>query len=271
MTAELTRRMPAAQAICASTVLLMNMSQLVIGAALGYIVAQGALHGIKRFVGWLQRDEVRQRIRTLTPWRGSTIIGGFIRHAGLIAAGAAVITLGVWATRDYLAVRSARSAAIADTFDPATAAPVTDAPAPADEGPAPARARKPEPARAVPVNNVDPYTDSDFQVHRSQRAGKATSLKETLLRRSEEKARTDLLKETQQRVHRSQYDCEAADRASKYVKGGLDVWGFALWQVKYFPASNYTGATLPQCKDIKNVVDPSWVDLKSTVAQANHS
>jgi hypothetical protein len=249
----------------------MNMSQLVIGAALGYIVAQGALHGIKRLVGWLQHDQVRQRIRTLTPSRGSAIIGGFIRHAGLIAASAGVITLGVWATRDYLTVRSARNAAIADTFDPATAAPVTYAPAPADEAPAPARARKPEPTRSVPVNNVDPYTDSDFQVHRAQRAGKATTLKETLVRRSEEKARTDLLKETQQHVHRSQYDCEAADRASKYVKGGLDVWGFALWQVKYFPASNYTGATLPQCKEIKNVVDPSWVDLKSTVAQANHS
>jgi hypothetical protein len=263
--------MPAAQAICASTVLLMNMSQLVIGAALGYIVAQGALHGIRRFVGWLQRDEVRQRIRTLSPARGSTIIGGLIRHAGLIAASAAVITLGVWATRDYLTAKSARSAAIADAFDPATATPVADVQGPADEAAASVRAHTPEPSGAVPVNNADPYTDSDFQVHRrSQRAGKAVSLKETLVRRSEEKARADLLKETQQHVRRSQYDCEAADRASKYVKGGLDVWGFALWQVKYFPVSNYTGATLPQCKDIKNIVDPSWADLKSTVAQASH-
>jgi hypothetical protein len=171
-----------------------------------------------------------------------------------------------------LTAKSARSAAIADAFDPATATPVADVQGPADEAAASVRAHTPEPSGAVPVNNADPYTDSDFQVHRrSQRAGKAVSLKETLVRRSEEKARADLLRETQQHVRRSQYDCEAADRASKYVKGGLDVWGFALWQVKYVPASNYTGATLPQCKEIKNVVDPSWVDLKSTVAQANHS
>jgi hypothetical protein len=247
----------------------MNMSQLVIGAALGCIVAQGVIYSVKRFVSWLQRDEIRERIRMVIPSRGSTIIGGFIRHAGVVGASAAVITLGVWATRDYLTAKSARSAAIADVFDPSTAAPVTDPQGPA-EAAAPARAHNSESATAVPANNVDPYSDSDFQIHRrSPRAGKSVSLKETLVRRSEQKARTDLLNETKQHVHRSQYDCEAADRASKYVKGGLDVWGFALWQVKYFPVDNYTGATLPQCKDIKNVVDPSWVDLKSTVAQAN--
>jgi hypothetical protein len=32
----------------------------------------------------------------------------------------------------------------------------------------------------------------------------------------------------------------------------------------------YKGATLAQCKDIKNVVDPSSLDLQSTVAQTSH-
>jgi hypothetical protein len=91
------------------------------------------------------------------------------------------------------------------------------------------------------------------------------------VQRSESKARADLLSETQQHLHRSQYDCEAAARASKYVKDGLDVWGFASWQVKYFPVDGYKGATLTQCQDIKNVVDPSWANLKSAVAQANRS
>jgi hypothetical protein len=96
------------------------------------------------------------------------------------------------------------------------------------------------------------------------------SLKETLLQRSEGKARADLLRETQQHLYRSQYDCEAADRAGKYLKAGLDVWGFAAWQIRYFPVDSYKGATLPECKDIKDVVDPSPLHSQSTVAQENH-
>jgi hypothetical protein len=247
------------------------MSQLVIGSALGFLIAQGVLYTFRRAIGWLKHDERRQWISTLIPARGSSIVGGFIQHAGLIGASVAVIALGAWAARDYLAARSARSAAIADVLDPSPAASASDSPGSPDEAIGLARASKAEPPNAVPVNNVDPYTDPDFQVHRrSHRAGKSVSLKETLVRRSEERARADLLKETQQHVSRSQYDCEAADRASRYVKGGLDVWGFATWQVKYFPVNSYSGATLAQCRTIKNVVDPSWVDLHSTVAQANH-
>jgi hypothetical protein len=123
------------------------------------------------------------------------------------------------------------------------------------------------PATAVPVDNVDPYTDSDFKVHRRpHHAGTPLSLKETLVQRSEEKARADLLRQIQQHVLRSQYDCEAAERASKYLKAGLDVWGFSTWQLKHFPIDSYKGATLPQCKDVKNVVDPSGLNLQSTVA-----
>ena len=245
----------------------MNMSQLIIGTALGFCVAQVALYGFRHLVGWLRRAEVRQRIRELTPSRETDLIGGFIRHAGLIGAGAAIITLGVWTVRDYLVARSARSAAIASTFDPAPAA--SD---PAEERVVTDEAAAPAPATAVdasatPAHEVDPYADPDFQVrHRPRNAG---SLKEKLVQRSEAKARAELLSETQQHLHRSQYDCEAADRASKYVKDGLDVWGFASWQVKYFPEDGYKGATLPQCQDIKNVLDPSWANLKSAVAQAN--
>jgi hypothetical protein len=247
----------------------MNMSQLIICTALGFFVAQVALYGFKRLVGWLQRTEVRQGIRGLTPSRETDLIGGFIRHAGLIGAGAAIITLGVWTVRDYLVARSARSAAIASTLEPAPGvSDPAEARVVADEAAAPAPATVDD-ASATPVHEVDPYADPDFQVRHRPRH--AASLKEKLVQRSEEKARADLLSETQQHLHRSQYDCEAADRASKYVKGGLDVWGFASWQVKYFPVDGYKGATLPQCQDIKNVLDPSWANLKSAVAQANRS
>ena len=254
----------------AGTVLRMNMSQLVIGTALGFMVAQGVLYSAKCFLAWVQGEEVRQRIRKLIPSRGSSFLGGLIRNAGLIGASAALITLCVWSARDYLAEKSARTAAMANVPDPSTAALESDPHSTSDEAAGLARARKVDLPAPVAVENVDPYADSSFQVQRrSHHAGKSMSLKETLVRRSEERARTDLLKETQQHTQRSQYDCEAADRASRYVKAGLDVWGFARWQVKYFPVESYTGATLPQCKDIKNVLDASWRDLQSTVAQAN--
>ena len=237
----------------------MSMTQLVIGTALGFFVAQGVLYSIKHLIGWLRRTDARKRTLRLAPSLGSTFFAGFTKYATLVGAGAAVITLGVWAVGDYLAAQSARSAATADVLEPSTAVPVSDAHGSAHEvaGHAPA---------AVPVDNVDPYTDSDFKVQR--RSGH--SLKETLLQRSEGKARADLLRETQQHLYRSQYDCEAAERASKYLKAGLDVWGFAMWQIRYFPVDSYKGATLPQCKDIKDVLDPSPLHSQSTVAQENH-
>jgi hypothetical protein len=234
------------------------MTQLVFGAALGFIVGQGVLYSMKHFIGWLQRDEVRQLIRRLTPLGGSDLIGGFIKYAGVLGAIAALVTLGVWTVGDYLAARSARSVARANVLGPSTAVPISDLHGSPDEVAGLTPAPNANFSNAVPVDNADPYTDSDFKVHRRpHHTGTPLSLKETLVRRSEEKARADLLRQTQQYVRRSQYDCEAAERAGKYVKAGLDVWGFATWQVKYFPMDSYRGTKLPQCKDIKNVVDPS--------------
>jgi hypothetical protein len=249
----------------------MSMTQLVMGTALGFLVAQGGLFGFKRLIDWFERGDARERMRKLTPSLGSTFIGGFTKYAAVVGASAAVITLGVWAVRDQLAAKSARSDATADVFDAAAVVPVSDLHSAQDEVSALATATQTDRPGAVADDDVDPYTDSDFKVQRRpHRAGTAESLKEALLERSETKARAELLKETHQHVSRSQYDCEVADRASKYLKAGLDVWGFAAWQTKYFPLDGYKGAALAQCKDIKNVVDPSSLDLQSTVAQTNH-
>jgi hypothetical protein len=242
----------------------MSMIQIVIGTALGFMVAQSALYGIRRLMGWLRRDESRGH----SPSRGHSLISAFIKYAAPVGASAALIMLGVWGVGDYLAAKSVHAATASSAFDPSAPAPdsevsaatgnLADAPVtPADDAPT-----------AVSASNRDPYRDPDFKVHRRpHRAGSAMSLKETLLERSEAKARTDLLKEIQQHLRRSQYDCEAAERAAKYLKADLDVWGFAAWQAKYFPTEAYEGATLPQCSDIKSVIDSSGLDLKSTVAQ----
>ena len=37
----------------------MSMTQLIIGTALGFVVAQSALYGLRHSFGWLQREEVR--------------------------------------------------------------------------------------------------------------------------------------------------------------------------------------------------------------------
>lgn len=260
----------------------MSMTQLVIGAALGFIVAQGVLLGIRHLVNWLRQGNVRERLRALTPASGQAIIDGFINHAAPLGATAALITLGVWAVSDYMHAKSVHTDVTASAVDPQAAAP--EAPAQessAQESPAqdstqvgtksaaaPATIRVAVAATGVP----DPYADPDFKVHRRpHRARNALSLKDTILERSEAKARDELLLETQQHANRSQYDCEAADRAEKYLKAGLDVWGFGAWQVKHFPPGAYKGATLQQCRDVKDVVaESSRLDLQSTVAQRNH-
>jgi len=245
----------------------MGMTQMVIGAALGCIAAQGGIFIFRRVVSWLQRDDVGARIRAMTPRSGHALIGTFIQYAGPVSASAALITLGTWAVSDYVTARSAARSAVLASVDavPAQVAHPRPMPAPA---PAPAAPRKADAPVALAASKADPYTDPDYKVQRpAHRAGAPLSLKETLLRRSEDKARSELLKDMQQHMARSQYDCEAADRAGKYLKANLDVWGFASWQAKYFPMDNYRGATLGQCKTIKNVLDPGGLDLQSTLAQ----
>jgi hypothetical protein len=242
-----------------------SMTQLVIGAALGFLIAQGVLHGLKLFLGWLRQDAVRAWLQSLTAAPGRAILGAFIRYAAPLGVSAALITLGVWAVGDYLAARSTRATALASVLKPAPP------PVPGVQGSAGAVAASPPmpeaaPAAGAAVASIDPYADADFKVRRRlQHSGAPLSLKETLLRRSEARARADLLSETRQNLHRSQYDCEAADRAEKYLAAGLDVWGFAAWQLKYFPADGYKGATLAQCKDIKDVAAPT-LDVHSGTA-----
>jgi hypothetical protein len=250
----------------------MSMTQLIVGTALGFFVAQGVLYSIRHLIGWLQRSDARKRILKPSPSLGSAFIHAFIKYAAPVGAGVAVITLGVWAVGDHLAAKSARSAATADVFKPSTTVPASASHGSPDEVARPVSVSRVERPAAVATDNVDPYADPDFKVQRRpHRPGTALSLKETLLQRSEAKACAELLRETQQRLSRSQYDCEAADRAGKYLKAGLDVWGFTAWQIRHFPMDGYKGAMLPQCKDIKDIVDhSSSVDLQSTVAQQHH-
>jgi hypothetical protein len=242
----------------------MSMTQLVIGTALGFLVAQGLLYGARSLVGWLRRDGALARIRLPVRAPGPTVIAAFVKYAAPVGVSAALLTLGVWVVGDFFAAKSARTAA-ADAFDSSTPPPMP----PPHAAPAATTAlahAAPEPAEEEQVGAVDPYADPAFKVQRRPHRSGTPSLKETLVQQSEARARGELLRELQQHVRRSQYDCEAADRADKYLKAGLDVWGFAIWQVKYFPANNYRGATLEPCKDIKSIVASS-VDLQSAVAR----
>lgn len=256
----------------------MSMSQLVIGAAVGYIVAHLVLFGTKYSMAWLRRDAVQMRLRVLASTPGPTVAAGLIKYGAVIGASAALLALGAWAIGDYYAAKSASSAVAASAADSPAPAPASS-PQRSEEEVAAQRASR----QAVRVASAavfdgaaaqaaNPYSDPAFKVERpAHHAGDAASLTEKLVRRSEVRARAELLADTKQHAGRSQYDCEAADRAQKYLQADLDVWGFAAWQVKYFPTDGYKGATLTQCRDIKSVVDPTELDLRSTVAQGRHS
>jgi len=58
--------------------------------------------------------------------RGTELIGGFIKYAGVIGAIGALITLGVWGVGDYLAAKSVHRAMSANTSDAAVAASLPD-------------------------------------------------------------------------------------------------------------------------------------------------
>lgn len=243
----------------------MNMTQLVIGTACGFLLAQGALYGVRRLIGVLQGGGLISRLRSLRPAPSPNFISAFVKYAAPLGISAALVTFGVWAVNDYLAARSARNAA-ANVFDSSTPPPSAD-----QGGTEVARAALTPPPPLEPVEepaagNPDPYADPEFRVQRKGHHAGA-SLKEVLVERSETRARNDLLRELQQHSQRSQYDCEAAARGARYLKAGLDVWGFAAWQVKYFPADNFRGTSLEQCKEIKNVV--AALDLQAAVAQQN--
>jgi hypothetical protein len=248
----------------------MSMVQLVIGAACGFLVAQGALYGLARLIGWLRQGDLVARARAVHATTAPTVLGALIRYAAPVGVSVALLTLGVWAVSDYLAAKSARNAE-ANLFDSAAPAPAPEKGAPPLRSASLTPPPPPEPVEEVSGTIQDPYADPAFKVQRKpHRAGAAPSLKEKLVQQSEARARNELLRELQQHARRSQYDCEAPNRADKYLKAGLDVWGFANWQGKYFPVNTYRGATLEQCRAIKSIV-ASPVDLQSAVAQQNPS
>jgi hypothetical protein len=245
----------------------MSMIQLVLGTALGFIVARAVLFGSRYGIAWLAQGNVVVRARQLSASLGPKLLSGFVRYAAPVCVSAGLVTLGVWAVSDYLAARSARNSTLAGTFVPPVAAPAEQPPPSPDEVAPKVAADKTPAASAVAPEHIDPYRDPDFKVQRHRhRAGTPVSLKETLVMREEAKARADLLHEIKEHAQRSQYDCEAADHADRYLKAGLDVWGFSAWQEKYFPTAGYQGASLAQCRDLKNVLAPP-LDLSSTVAQ----
>jgi hypothetical protein len=247
----------------------MSMTQLVFGTALGFLAVQALLYCLKQLFSRIAGIAERSRVRSREALPVSVLISGFVRYAPSIAVSAALITLGVWAVKDHLAARRAGNVPVADALDAAGAGLPADSRAGVDDIAVlvqPGGSAAPAAAASAPL---DPYSDPDFRRPSRPHHGSTSSLKDALLQRSEAKARTDLLREMRQQRNRSQYDCEAVARAEQYLKAGLDVWGFAAWETKYFPVATYGGATLPECRGIKKVIDPTRLDLQSTLAQGN--
>lgn len=244
----------------------MTMTQLVLGTACGFLIAQAALYGSVRLLAWLRGGELLALVRSVTAARGAGFFGVFRKYAAPIGVSAALIIVGAWFFSDNMATKPARIADAAPFDSPAAAVPALNQPGTGGANAVPLPPA--EPAEQA-MSALDPYADPSFKVQRKVRHAGATALKDALIERSEARARADLLRELQQHAQRSQYDCEAVTRAQRYLKAGLDVWGFATWQVKYFPSQGYRGATVEQCKDIRDLVVASSLNLQSAVAQQN--
>src|SRR5258708_31187494 len=130
----------------AGTVTIMGLTKIGIGATLGCLAAEGVLYGLRHAARWLQNDDVLRhigRLRRLAPGRGSNLMAGFVRYAGVIGVSAALITLGVWAVGDYRTAKSAPTTA--DAFGPAPT-PAADLADSAEHPAEPAPARSTSPA-----------------------------------------------------------------------------------------------------------------------------
>ncbi|MFZ0007079.1 MAG: hypothetical protein WAK94_02440, partial [Steroidobacteraceae bacterium] len=168
----------------------MSMSQLVIGAAIGYIVAHLVLFGTKYSMAWLRRDAVQMRLRVLASAPGPAVAAGLIKYGAVIGASAALLALGAWAIGDYYAAKSASSAVAASVADP------PPAPASSPQRSEEEVAAQPASRQAVrfastaasagaAAGTADPYSDPAFKVERpAHHAGDAASLTEKLVRRS---------------------------------------------------------------------------------------
>lgn len=247
----------------------MSMTQLVIGTALGFLCAQALLYSLKQLGNRIAGHAGRLPLSSREALRASALISGFVRYAPPVAASAALMTLGAWAVKDHLAARRASTVPVADALDAAGAGSLADSRAGTDDIAVLTPTGGSNPAASSAAASADPYSDPDFRRPSRPHRGDASTLKDALLQRSEDKARADLLRDMRQQRTRSQYDCEAAARAEQYLKAGLDVWGFAAWEEKYFPADTYQGAKLPECREIKSVVDPTRLNLQSAVARGN--
>jgi len=105
----------------------MSMTQLIIGTAFGFFVAQGVLYGIRHLIGWLQRSDARKRILKPTRSLGSALISAFIKYAAPVGAGAAVINVVCVGRRRPFGGENPRAgAATADVFKRSTLAPASD-------------------------------------------------------------------------------------------------------------------------------------------------
>ena len=140
----------------------MSMTQLVLGCALGFIVAQGLMYGLRRLIGAKARGK-----RATTAAAGPepdeksvplSYVRAFIRYAAPVFASAAFVLLGAWTLQDYLSAKSAR-AAVLEVPDPVVV-PEPQALSPAAASPMPARPRRRRRIRT-------PITSSRFRAGRA--------------------------------------------------------------------------------------------------------
>jgi hypothetical protein len=153
---------------------LMSMIQVVIGAAFGFLVAQGLLYSLRWLVSRLRWEDLIARARAVRSASTPTVVSALIKYAAPIGVSAALITLGVWALSDYLAAKSARNAE-ANLFDPSAPPPIPDQAAPPviHSAALPLEA-PPEVTADAATATPDPYRDPAFKVQRKpRRAGAA--------------------------------------------------------------------------------------------------
>jgi len=152
----------------------LSMTQLIFGAALGFLLGEGVLHGLKQSIGCSSATKCVNGLVSFVRARNRAH-RRFHQVCGCNRGDRALITLGVWGVGDYLAAKSVHRAMSANTSDGGRGGLLTGSAWLSERGYADRFAASGNSATAVRVDNVAPYADPAFKVQRRPQHA-ATSL-----------------------------------------------------------------------------------------------
>ena len=236
----------------------MSMTQLVLGCALGFIVAQGLLYGLRRLFGGKARAAAPRPTRSPCRCPMCAPSSAMPRRCSPAPPSCCSGPGRCRTTCPRSRARGGRGEVPDPVVAPRHRQPASEPSAAA----APADAEAP-PQTASPIRTRTRTSAS--RIMRAARASRTSSCSVPNRRR----ARSCWRSCASTRSARSTTARPPTTRRSTSRRASM-CGASPPGRPSTFPVENYQGATLPQCQQIQSAIDPARMNLKSAVAQSEH-